>query len=190
MDIQSILLGFLMRNSMTGYALKKAFSISFSFFSGLSYGSIYPTLRKMEKQGLISQRLEIRSDAPNRKIYTITDAGKAAFLDALKAPLPREQPKSPFLMRLFFFADLSPEEREAIVVNYLNFVDEVRREIEAARPKVEAAANRFQYLCYEFGLRFFSDLSRNLAQVVDSLEKEGQEEPKPTRSRRKSPRQD
>lgn len=178
MDIQSILLGFLMRNGMTGYGLKKVFSISFSFFSGLSYGSIYPALRKMEKQGLISKRLEIRSDAPNRKIYTITDAGKAAFLEALRAPLPRDQPKSPFLMRLFFFADLSPEERHAIVVNYLNFVEEVRRQMDLARPGIEAGADRFQCLCYEFGLRFFSDLTRNLAQVADSLEKERDEEQK------------
>ena len=48
MDVQSVLLGFLMRSSMTGYDLRKAFSMSFSFFSGLSYGSIYPSLKKME----------------------------------------------------------------------------------------------------------------------------------------------
>ncbi|MCA1961497.1 MAG: PadR family transcriptional regulator [Desulfomonile sp.] len=178
MDIRSILLGFLMHDSMTGYDLKKAFSISFSFFSGLSYGSIYPALRKMEKQGLISKRLEIRSDGPNRKIYTITDAGKAAFLDALRVPLPRDQPKSPFLMRLFFFTHLSPEERQAIVVNYLSFVEETRRQMEIARPEIEARADRFQFLCYEFGLRFFSDLTRNLAQVVDSLDEEEKEERK------------
>ena len=59
MDVQSVLLGFLMRQSMTGYDLKKAFSMSFSFFSGLSYGSIYPALKKMERQGLISKQLEI-----------------------------------------------------------------------------------------------------------------------------------
>jgi len=51
MDIQSILLGFLMRDSMTGYDLKKAFSISFSFFSGLSYGSIYPRSGKWRNRG-------------------------------------------------------------------------------------------------------------------------------------------
>jgi len=129
----------------------------------------------MEKQGLISKRLEIRSDGPNRKVYTITDAGKAAFLDALKSPLPRDQPKSPFVMRLFFFAHLSPEERQAFVVSYLNFVKEAQRQMEVARPEIEARADRFQFLCYEFGLRFFGNLSRNLSQVIDSLEKEEKE---------------
>lgn len=172
MDVQAVLLGFLMRNSMTGYDLKKAFSMSFSFFSGLSYGSIYPALKKMEKLGLISKRLEIQDGAPNRKVYTITEAGKAAFLEALRSPLAQEQPKSAFLMRLFFFAHLSPEERRAIVTNYLGFVEQVHTCMESARPAIEARADRFQYLCFEFGLRFFSDLTRNLSQVMDALEEE------------------
>src|SRR5208337_2071589 len=104
MDVQSVLLGFLMRSSMTGYDLRKAFSISFSFFSGLSYGSIYPNLKKMESRGLISKQFEIQDGAPNRKVYTITEAGKRAFLDALRSPFVPEQPKkSAFCMRLFFF---------------------------------------------------------------------------------------
>ena len=69
MDVKNIILGFLMYGSMTGYELKKFFSISFSFFSGLSYGSIYPALRKMEKEGLITMRLEVQDGAPNRR-YT------------------------------------------------------------------------------------------------------------------------
>jgi DNA-binding PadR family transcriptional regulator len=169
MDVQSVLLGFLMRNSMTGYDLKKAFSISFSFFSGLSYGSIYPALKKMEKQGLISKRLEIQDGAPNRKVYTITEAGEAAFRDALRSPLAQEQPKNAFLMRLFFFAHLSPEERRTIVVNYLDFVEQVHKQMESARPEIEACADQFQYLCFEFGLRFFSDLTRNLKEVLDGI---------------------
>jgi DNA-binding PadR family transcriptional regulator len=169
MDVQSVLLGFLMRNSMTGYDLKKAFSISFSFFSGLSYGSIYPALKKMEKQGLITQRLEIQDGAPNRKVYTITEAGEAAFLDALRSPFAQEQPKNAFLMRLFFFAHLSPEDRWAIVANYLDFVEQVQKQMESARPEIEACADRFQYLCFEFGLRFFGDLTRNLTEVLDGI---------------------
>ena len=96
MDVQSIILGFLMQQSMTGYDLKKAFSMSFSFFSGLSYGSIYPALKKMEKLGLISMKVEIQDGAPNRKIYTITEAGRKSFLESLQTPLVPERHKSVF----------------------------------------------------------------------------------------------
>lgn len=172
MDIQSLLLGFLMRQSMTGYDLKKAFSISFSFFSGLSYGSIYPALRKMENAGLVSKRLEIQDGAPNRKIYTITEAGQRVFLESLKSPAAHERHKNPFLMKLFFFAHLLPEEREKIAVNYKQSIDALYKLLEEARPEVEVRADRFQLMCFQFGVRFLQDLVRNLSQVIEALEDE------------------
>jgi DNA-binding PadR family transcriptional regulator len=172
MEIQSVLLGFLMRESMTGYELRKKFSLSFSFFSGLSYGSIYPALKKMERQGFVSKRLEIQDGAPNRKVYTITEAGKQHFLDSLRAPFSPEQPKNTFLMRLFFFQDLSGEERSVIALSYLESIEQISARLEAIGPEIEMRADRFQYLCFEFGVRFFNDLQRNLSHVVDALEEE------------------
>lgn len=84
----------LSNNSSGGYDLKKLFSISFVFFSGLSYGSIYPALKKLEKAGLIAMKLEIQENAPNRKIYTITKAGKQAFWESLKSPFDIENYKN------------------------------------------------------------------------------------------------
>ena len=172
MDVQSVLLGFLMRSSMTGYDLRKAFSISFSFFSGLSYGSIYPSLKKMESRGLISKQVEIQDGAPNRKIYTITEAGKKVFLDALRSPFVPEQPRSTFLMRLFFFAHLSPEERGAIALAQLDSVQRLRKELESVHPEVEARADRFQYLCFQIGLRYFENLAGDLAVVIKAMKEE------------------
>lgn len=175
MDIQTIILGFLMHKSMTGYDLKKAFSISFSFFSGLSYGSIYPALKKMEKRGLITKHVEIQDGLPNRKVYTITETGRKAFLDSLRSPLAPEQPKSAFLMRLFFFAYLSPNEREKIVAQHLESVQHMRERLEAVQPEVAVRADRFQYLCFEFGLNCLDDMARNLSRLGDALKEEGAE---------------
>jgi DNA-binding MarR family transcriptional regulator len=124
----------------------------------------------MEKLGLISKQVEIQDGAPNRKIYTITETGKKQFLESLRAPLASEQPKNSFLMRLFFFADLSPEERKAIALKHLSSVEQISAQLEAVRPEIQGRADHFQYLCFEFGVRFFNDLARNLAHVVDSLE--------------------
>lgn len=175
MDVQSILLGFLMHRNMTGYELKKAFSLSFSFFSGLSYGSIYPALNRMERQGLITMRMEIQDGAPNRKIYTITNEGREAFIQALRAPFTPERFRSSFLMRLFFFAYLSPQERKTIASEHLEVIQALHRQLEAARPEIEARADRFQYLCFDFGLRFFRDLAANMSEIVRALGEEDQD---------------
>jgi DNA-binding PadR family transcriptional regulator len=170
MDIQSILLGFLSRQPLTGYELKKLFSISFSFFSGVSYGSIYPALKKMEKAGLVTQQLEIQNGAPNRKVYTITPAGREAFIEALKEPFRWEMPKNTFLIRLFFFAHLPPEERKAAVHSHLESLKETQRQLKSIRPEIEARADFYQRQCFHFGQRFYEDLIRNLAQVLRALE--------------------
>jgi len=175
MDVQSILLGLLMEGSMTGYDLRKVFSISFSFFSDLSYGSIYPNLNRMERQGLITMELKTREGSPSRKVYTITDAGRKAFLDALKMPVTLERFKSHFLMRLFFFSHISPGERKAMAENYLEEIQNLHRELESARSEIEAHADRFQYLCFQFGVRLLRDLTRNVSEVVHALENQGRD---------------
>lgn len=172
MDVQSIILGFLMRGSKTGYELKQYFSISFSFFSGLSYGSIYPALRRMAQQGLVTMRKERQTHAPDRKVYTITEKGREVFLDALRAPLTLSTSKSPFLMRLFFFEDLTPEDRVIMVRSHLEAVRQQYRHLESLRPQIEAHADRFQHLCFQFGLRFHKDLTANVEEVLRSLEQE------------------
>ena len=169
MDVQTIILGFLMKMSMTGYELKKAFSISFSFFSGLSYGSIYPALKKMEQEGLISMRLKVQRNAPNRKIYSITKKGKKRFASSLKTPFAPERFKSPFLAHLFFFDHLSPQERTRIGGQYLEAILVQKEQLESFRTEVDAVADPFQQLCFEFGLRFFSDLAKNVSKTVQAV---------------------
>jgi DNA-binding PadR family transcriptional regulator len=171
MDVKTMLLGFLMSGSMTGYELKKRFSLSFSFFSGLSYGSIYPALRKMEEEGWITLKVEIQDGSPNRKVYTITDEGRKVFLENLRAPFEFERPKHAFLARLFFFTYLSPEERLAAAKRHLESIEEIRQNLGAVEPQIRGRADEYQYLCYSFGVRLFDDLVRNVTQVVKELEK-------------------
>lgn len=184
-----MVLGFLMQGSMTGYELKKRFSLSFVFFSGLSYGSIYPALKKMEREGLITMKVEIQDGAPNRKVYTITDSGRKVFLETLRAPFEVDRPKYGFLARLFFFAYLSPEERLDGSKMHLESVRSIQRELKAVEPQIKGRADRYQYLCYRFGVQFFQDFVRNVSQIVGALEKETAEErvpsPKPVAHERK-----
>jgi len=169
MDVKTIILGALFQKSMTGYELKKIFDLSFAYFSGLSYGSIYPALKKMEAEGLISMRLEIQDGAPNRKVYTITDAGKETFLQALRRPIELERVKNAFLMKLFFFTHLSPAERLKATADYLEKIRAVSEALEAIGPEIEAVADRFQYLCFQFGCRFLQDLTGNVEAVMAAL---------------------
>jgi len=46
-------------------------------FEEINPGSLYRTLRQMEKEGLCKSEWETSEDGPARRIYYITDAGEA-----------------------------------------------------------------------------------------------------------------
>ena len=169
MDAQSVILGLLQKKSMTGYEIKKVFSISFTFFSGFSFGSIYPALRKLEQSGMITMRLEIQEHAPNRKIYTITDKGRDRFPEVLRSPLDLPHYRNDFLVRLFFFSQLSGDERAAIGEEYLDAIFTKVKELESSRSDIEAMADPFQQICFEFGIRFFENLADNVKTTMKSF---------------------
>ena len=173
MDIQTIMLGFLMEKSLTGYDLKQWFSRSFIFFSGVSYGSIYPALKKMEKDGLITSKLEMQEGAPNKKICTITDKGREKFHDSMRSPLPFDKYKNSFMARLFFFAHLEPDERESAADEYLVQLEETRAELLSHRRDVEENADEFQLACYECGVRFLEDLTKNIKCTATAIKAPG-----------------
>ncbi|MCG6909457.1 MAG: PadR family transcriptional regulator [Deltaproteobacteria bacterium] len=171
MNIHTIILGFLMKKSMTGYELKNAFSLSFSFFSGISFGSIYPALKKMEQEGLISMRLEIQESAPNKKVYSITAAGEKAFHSLLKTPLLPERTRNAFLARLFFFSYLDAEDRLEISEQYLRNILEEQERLEAVRPQIEETADPFQKECFLFGVRIFAAYVENVSRTLETLKR-------------------
>ncbi len=46
---------------------------------GMSEGTIYPLMRRLQNERLVETRLEESSSGPSRKYYRLTGAGQAAF---------------------------------------------------------------------------------------------------------------
>ncbi|MGI9350975.1 MAG: PadR family transcriptional regulator [Rhizobiaceae bacterium] len=99
MNTQSLILGILNFGDATGYEIKKQSSEgAFSFFVDISYGSIYPTLARLEAEGLVVGRSETQSGKPDKKIYSITDNGRAEFVRMLNMVPQTDKFKSEFLL--------------------------------------------------------------------------------------------
>ena len=72
-----IILGLLTHEELSGYDIKKIIDSSIGNFWEVGYGQIYPTLKVIEKEGLVERKNEIQSKGPERITYTITDKGRA-----------------------------------------------------------------------------------------------------------------
>jgi len=106
MSLKYSILGLLHYKPMHGYRLKEHIERNFGHMWSINYGQIYPNLKKMKAEGLISMREEVceGEKGPPRKLYSITDAGKQAFQKWLaESPEGSMILRDPFLMRFVFF---------------------------------------------------------------------------------------
>ena len=104
-----VLLGLLTIEPMSGYDLGQAIRSSVGFFWHESYGQIYPNLKTLAAEGLVTAKAERQKGKPERHIYSITRKGRerlAAWLAV--APQP-EIPRNELLLKLFFGAQVPAE---------------------------------------------------------------------------------
>lgn len=96
-----VLLGLLSHESMTGYEMKKRLDSSLRFFWGGSYGSIYPTLNQLEKEGKVTKE-DTSCNGRERISYSITEDGKEALRKWLREPVEKDELRYETLLKIFF----------------------------------------------------------------------------------------
>ncbi len=108
MSLPHAILGLLQWQPMTGYDLKtQQFDKSVNHFWPADQAQIYRTLDKLVEQGWASVHLEIQHDRPNRKVYTLTEAGLAELHRWLSEPQGMPTFRDPFLIQVFFADQLT-----------------------------------------------------------------------------------
>ncbi len=83
------LLGLLQQKPASGYDLRKIFSSTALMSYSDSPGAIYPALRRLEQQGLISGRVEAGSGMRRRQLFRLTRQGVAELKKWIARPLVR-----------------------------------------------------------------------------------------------------
>lgn len=119
MSLKYSILGLLHYQPMHGYRIKEHIEQNFGHMWTINYGQIYPNLKKMKDEALISMNEEIcrGEKGPPRKRYTITDKGRAEFQRWLaESPERGMLLRDPFLMRFVFF-DFGEDERSLEIVD-------------------------------------------------------------------------
>ena len=114
--IELAILGLLKDRPMHGYQLSRELAEQLGGLWKVSYGSLYPTLRRLERQGAIEAVAGTSATGGGRRktVYGITSDGERLFLRLLEEPAAHEGPASEdarFRVRLAFFRYLPPETR-------------------------------------------------------------------------------
>ncbi|MGH2678891.1 MAG: helix-turn-helix transcriptional regulator [Actinomycetota bacterium] len=110
--LELAVLGLLKERPMHGYQLSRELGDSLGGLWRASYGSLYPTLRRLERDAAIESEAGDERGARRKKVYRITPKGEQIFLELLQeSPHDTQTEDARFRMRLAFFRYLPPETR-------------------------------------------------------------------------------
>ncbi|MEM8605038.1 MAG: PadR family transcriptional regulator [Cyanobacteria bacterium P01_H01_bin.121] len=110
MALSHAILAALCDRTCSGYDLAKQFDGSVGFFWQASHQQIYRELSKLEAQDLVEAELVQQGDRPNKKLYQVTEAGKAHLRQWILQPGTMSPVKDELLVKLFAGELVQPAE--------------------------------------------------------------------------------
>jgi DNA-binding PadR family transcriptional regulator len=110
--IELAVLGLLKERPMHGYQLSRELSSNLGGLWRVSYGSLYPTLRRLQRDGAIESEAVDGAGTRRKTVYRITAEGERMFIELLEeTPQEGQTEDARFRLRLAFFRYLPPETR-------------------------------------------------------------------------------
>lgn len=152
--LELAVLGLLRDGAHHGYELKRLLA-DLGFWS-VSFGSLYPALRRLERRDLIEA--QVSSDKRRRKVYRITDEGDDYFQDLMRSDdTSTADDDRSFRLRLAFFEYLDPDRRLPILERRRHQIieerDRMKRRLGRNRERAKARGDRYRLAVLEHGLR-------------------------------------
>jgi PadR family transcriptional regulator AphA len=96
-----VILGMLAARPRSGYEIKQLVDTSARFFWAASYGQIYPELKKLEREGLVTGA-DSSTGARQRTTFKLTPAGRRAAREWIGQPPEVLETRDEGLLKLFF----------------------------------------------------------------------------------------
>ncbi|WP_084546639.1 PadR family transcriptional regulator [Glycomyces arizonensis] len=156
--LELAILGLLHESPMHGYELRKRLlSLLGAIRAAFSYGSLYPTLKRMRQRGLIAEEAPGGGTVANtaekpllkgrraRKVYRLTPEGKEHFAQLMADAGPESAGEDLFGVHFAFFSRTDPATR-------LRILEARRRRVEERRERIREALARTAERLDTYGL--------------------------------------
>ncbi|GED96004.1 PadR family transcriptional regulator [Gordonia crocea] len=152
--LELAILGLLLESPMHGYELRKRLTGLLGAFRAFSYGSLYPTLRRMQADGLIVE--DTTPDGTKvrrgRRVYELTEAGKVRFNELVADTGPQNYTDDGFGVHLAFFSRTPAVARMRILEGRRRQVEERREGLRDMLGRSNRADDRYTRQLHELSL--------------------------------------
>jgi DNA-binding PadR family transcriptional regulator len=137
-------LGLLKEREMHGYELRKQLGAMLGPFWQVSWGSLYPTLRRLAKAGAVAKidqsPVGTRTSGRRKTVYGLTETGEAVFAEMLNETAAVDADH--FTLKLAFFRYLPPEARMTLLERRRAYLQDklaqFRENVRTYREKVDS----------------------------------------------------
>jgi DNA-binding PadR family transcriptional regulator len=179
--LEIAVLGLLNESPMHGYELRKRLATLLGTFRAFSYGSLYPTLRRLTEAGWLSE--EPALDEPDgkdgrpprsrrgKRVYRLTAEGKEHLAELLSEVGPDAFDEEGFGARLAFFAQTRSEIRLQILEGRRRRVQEQREGLSSALARTGERVDRYTRQLHEHGLESVDREVRWLSELIEDERK-------------------
>jgi DNA-binding PadR family transcriptional regulator len=154
--LEFAILGLLHEAPMHGYVLRKRLHETLGMFRTFSYGSLYPTLRRLLRAGYLVEELEEVEDRTwarrGRRVYKLTAEGKERFAELLGDAGPQTWDDEGFGVHLAFFSRTPADVRMRILEGRRRRVEERREGLRTAMARAEEKIDRYTRELHRLGL--------------------------------------
>src|SRR5262245_19993638 len=118
MSLRNALLGVLDARPMSGYELAQFFDSGSGWVWSAPQSQIYPTLRKMQAEGLIVGAASVRGSRLTRTVCSRTSDGRAVWVCWRAEDHERPPPRERFALRALRLDRLPADEAVAVLAAY------------------------------------------------------------------------
>ncbi len=177
-NLELALLGLIHQKPVSGYDLCKVFETTPMGFYSSSPGSIYPALKRLEKEGLLLGKVERAGSMRPRRIFELTSIGLQMLKEWASAPVTRDDlvwNKECVLLRFAFMGSLV--NRDCVC----RFLKQIATETDALLTELRAHHRTMQEdeksgsvlptgrLALGYGIESFRSLARWARQTLKEL---------------------
>ena len=177
--LEFAILGLLQQSPMHGYELRKQLAQVLGGLRSISYGSLYPALKRMHAGGLIAiddadPDALLPADAPpltgrrGKVVYRITAEGKERFQDLVSQTDPEAyDDEGLFGVRLAFFRHTAADVRLHILEGRRRTVERQREGLRASLARTRDRLDRYTMELQRHGLESVDREVRWLSELID-----------------------
>ena len=175
--LELAVLGLLHESPLHGYELRQRLKATLGTFRAFSYGSLYPSLRRMKDAGWIAEdegNAEVVAGAPpltgrrGKVVYKLTAEGKERLAELLAEAGPSAWEDETFGVHFAFFGQTPPEVRVRILEGRRTRLEERREGVRSSLARTRSRLDRYTLQLQEHGLESVEREVRWLTELIET----------------------